>query len=204
MDWNEKIRRVRGSEKNCEIFVSRRRKPPCAEQPQQVAGDQVTWRVHVAVDEVVALQFPQAAGVVDEAQVAVGLAGTADAGDLVGHPGRVGDHVERGAVREVRPVRRVEPDQIQPVGHRLVDRREQLVEQLRHGQHGRAGVELVPADREPAGATARRRFALDHGDLASGRGEPQRAGEAAEPGADDDDALGGPSTLRMAPFCPDG
>ena len=55
-------------------------------------------------------------------------------------------HVERGAVRVVRPVRRVERGQVEPVGQVLADRGERLGDQVGHGQHGRPGVELVAVD----------------------------------------------------------
>ena len=120
--WKEKIRWVRGSRKNWLILVWSRRKAPAAEQLEQVAGEQVGRRVQVAVDEVGALQPPQLARVVDEPQVAVGLAGPQTREISAAIRAVSVMHVERRAVRVVRPVGRVERGQVEPVVQLLADR----------------------------------------------------------------------------------
>jgi hypothetical protein len=160
-------------------------------QPQQVGGEQVAGAVEVALDEVRALQLPQAAGVCHEPQVAVGFAGAADARDLAGHAGGVGAHIEGGPVGEVRPVRGVEPGEVEPVTEVLADAAEQVFQQLRQREHGRAGVELVPVDAQPAGPSTGHVGAFEHGHVAAGGGQADGAGEPAEPGADHDHPAGG-------------
>jgi hypothetical protein len=157
-----------------EVLFDLRLQPPepaAGAELQQVEVEQVDRAVEVAVDEVVAFQLPHPAGEVDEAQVAVGLPVTADPGDLGGHPGGVGDHVEGRAVRVVGPVRRVQRDQFQPVPQLLADRAERLGDQTGHGQHRGAGVELVPAEAVAAGPAAGPGLAFDDGHLAAAAGQ---------------------------------
>ena len=91
----------------------------------------------------------------------------------------------------MRPVGRVEPDQVEPAGQLLADGVQGLVEQVRQGQHGRAGIEPVPGRREPADPAAGTGLAFQHGDVPARSGQPQRAGQAAQPGPDDDHVVGG-------------
>ena len=76
------------------------------------------------------------------------------------------------------------------VAHRRPDRRERLLQQIRHGQHGGPGIEDVAGRLPRARPAARHGLALDDGDLASGTGEVQGARQPGEPGSDHDDPVG--------------
>ena len=155
--------------------------PAGGREPQQVRGDEITRAVHVAVDEVVALQPPHPAGVRREAQVSVGLSGPAHAGHLGGHPYAVGDHVERRTVREMRPVGRIEPGQRR--ASRTCPRRPPPnASASSSGMVSTVGpgVERVTSDLQATGPPTRHRLALEDGHLPPGRGQAQCAGQPAQ------------------------
>ena len=77
-------------------------------------------------------------------------------------------------------------DQLEPVGHRLADRRQCFLDQLRHGEHGRAGIRPVAAEVELAGPAPGTGLGLHHGDLPASTEQVQRGGQAGQPGTDYD------------------
>ena len=68
--------------------------------------------------------------------------------------------------------------ELEPVGGGLADGRERLVDQIRHGEYGRSGVEAIAVDVEAADPSSRMRSALHHDDLAAASGEVQRRRQA--------------------------
>ena len=176
-----------------QVGVHHRRQFAQPAQRQQLhrrRADQAGDAVEVGVDERRALQLVHLRQVVDEASVAVDITGAAVLLDLGGHRVEVGVHVQHRPVGEAGAVARVDLDQLQPVGQRLADAVQRVLDQLGHGQHGGAGVELEAVQVEATGAAARNGFPLQHGDRAAGSGESQGGGQAAEAGADDDHRAG--------------
>ena len=80
--------------------------------------------------------------------------------------------------------------QFEAVGQRFADRREGVVDDVRHGQHRRPGVEAVAGDIGPPDSAAGMVTAFDHGDVATAAGQLQRRGQPGQPGTDDDDPVG--------------
>ena len=113
----------------------------------------------------------------------VGLGRAAQRGDLGGEGVGVGVHVEVRPVGELRPVRRLQRQQGQPLLELLADGGEGVGDDLGRGEHRGAGVEGVAVPLHPPGAAARAGSALDDGDLAAGAAQPQRGGQPGEAGA---------------------
>jgi hypothetical protein len=117
--------------------------------------------------------------------VRVGVA--ADRADLLGHGVATCPHEQLGAVRVAGAVRRIESHHVHVVRHRRTRRGEGALEDVDHGEHGRAGVEAVAVELEHPGTTAGSIVALHHGDVVSGPAQMAGSGQAAETGAHDDD-----------------
>ncbi len=93
-------------------------------------------------------------------------------------------------VGEARAIGGIEADERQPVLDRLADRGERAVDQLRHGQDGRSGVEGVAAQLQQPAPPAGNRRALENSHLPPGPGQVQRGRQPAQPGADHHHAIG--------------
>lgn len=135
-----------------------------AAQRDQAGGrdrvaQQVGRAVEVHVDEVGQFSQVQLAQPDDELLVGGGVDRPALAGDLGAHRLHSVAHVQGGAVVEARTVGRVEQLHRQVVVRAATHRTEGLVEQVHHGEHGRAGVEGEPvaldAAAPPPGTAAR-------------------------------------------------
>jgi len=167
-------------------------------QPGQVRRQQVEGGVDVAVDEVLHLVAVELGDEVDVLQVALGLGRSADPLDLVGHLPDVGLDVQRRPVRVVRAVERVHRLELEPVLELLAHAVEGVGDEVRHRQHGRAGVEAVGpvtgrrGHLEQAVAATGDRFALQHGHLTAGAHQAEGRGQAGQARPDDDDAVGLP------------
>ena len=115
------------------------------------------------------------------------LSGTARRADLLGHRLPPVAHVDDGAVGEAGPVHRIDRMQREHLGHVDPGGGERLLEQRRHRQDGRPGVEPVPVALETAGAATGHRLPLDHDHVVSPPGEVAGGAEPAQAGADDHD-----------------
>ncbi len=101
-------------------------------------------------------------------------------------------------------MQRASRHQVRPIGQPLPDRREGAIEQIRHGQHGGAGVEPEPvAFEQPAPSTGPGR-ALQDSDFASGPRQVQRGSEPRQAGADDHDPVRATANPAHAQLCPAG
>ncbi len=110
--------------------------------------------------------------------------------DVGGHPRRVAMHVESAAVGERSAVCGVDGHQFQSGRAVFADGREGVVDDVRHRQHGRPGVQPVAADVDAADPAAGYRVALDDRDLASSTGEVQCGRQSRQPGADHHHVIG--------------
>ena len=165
------------------------------DQACEVGREQVEGRVDIAIDEVGHLVAVELGDEVDVAAVARGLLRPDDVADLLGHLVDIGVHVELGAIGIERAVERRDGCELEPVGHVLADAVEGVGDEIGHGEHGRAGVDVEGArsglQLDATRAATRHVFALEHGHLAACSGEAHGSGEPAEAGADDDDPVGG-------------
>lgn len=93
--------------------------------------------------------------------------------DLLFHGLGPGVDVEAAAVREAGAVGGVERVQGQPVGHGLADCGEGFLQEVGHGEHGRAGVEAVAVTLDEACPAAGAGVAFDEGDMSSRSEEVQ-------------------------------
>jgi hypothetical protein len=119
-----------------------------------------------------------------------GLAGAGEGADLGLHRVAVRAQRQLAAVGEPRPVRRIQPGQAQVLGQWLADRGERFFEELRHGQHARAGVHGVAVEAPLPGAAARDVRLLQERDPASRPEQVQGRRKPGQPGPDDDDVVG--------------
>ena len=166
------------------------------DKPGEVGREQVERRVDIAVDEVGHLVSVELGDEVDVAAVPRGLLRSDDVADLLGHLIDIGVHVELGAVGIERAVERRDGCELEPVGHVLADAVEGVSDEIGHGEHGRAGVDVEGARSglqfNATRAATGHVLALQHGDFAPCAGKTHRRGESAEACPDDDDAIGGP------------
>ena len=112
------------------------------------------------------------------------------------HARRIARNVEQAAVVEPQPVVRVHPPQVDVVFQPLAGEPPELLQQLRHGDDGRTGIEgetVLPVHIRPP---ARRIEPLQHRHAVAARAQPHRGGKAAKPAADDH-GVGG--TLHGSP-----
>src|SRR6202020_1383476 len=134
-------------------------------------------------DEAVELDVVKPRQPVAQLPIPRGLLGAGKFSNGVCHEIRVAVHVEAAAVGELRTIRRIHRHQIQPGRTIFADRGKSLIDDVRHRQYGRPGVELVAADVEASGASAGPVFSFDHGDLTAAPGQMQRRGQAGQTGA---------------------
>ena len=115
-----------------------------------------------------------------------------DARDLGLEPVHVVGGADLAARLEHEVVLRIEPLELDVVLEPLAAGLEDVGEDLRIEEEGRADVEAEAAGRlDRLGAAADRRVLLQQRDVDAGPGEEQRGGEAAGTGTDDDDAASG-------------
>lgn len=115
----------------------------------------------------------------------------AEAGDLGEHRRLVGPEVEGGAVVVEHAVVRVEGHERDVVGEPLAGQREELLEEVRGGEDGGAGVEAEAVEDPLGGAAPELVPPLQHRDVVARAGEPDGRGEAAASAAHHDDTGGG-------------
>ena len=147
---------------------------------------QVERRVIAALNEAGHLEVVEPREPAAEAAERVGLARPAHGPDLLDHGVPTVADAQLGAVGELGPVHRVDGTQREDVGHLDADGAETPLDELRHGEHGGAGVEPVAAALERAGPTARHAGRLKHDHLVTGAGQVAGGRQAAEPGAHHD------------------
>ena len=158
-----------------------------AEPGQPVRGDELVEPRPLRADERPVERLEHLLRPLGESAVAVGLAPAREGRDrrhraleigeevepLVRAPGVTGEDFSRGQ-RHMRVEARA------GVG-------EQLVEDPAHGEDRRSGVDRRAVHRQMAHLAARRRSALENGDVSTLAREVERRGEPADAGADDDD-----------------
>ncbi|CAM5525919.1 hypothetical protein STENM36S_08401 [Streptomyces tendae] len=159
-------------------------------EPGEVGGEQAERRVEVGVDEPAHLHGVQPPEPVAQPPVPGRLPGSGEPFDLRLHRVGVGVHVQGGAVGEARPVGGVQGQQVDAVAQPFADGREGLVGQVRHGQHGRSGVEVVAAEFTSAGPAAGQWFAFHDGHPPPRAQQVQGGGQPGESGPDDHDVVG--------------
>ncbi len=145
----------------------------------------VAQGVEGLVGEVGVADVEDAPGVVRQLAVAVDVT-RRHGRDLGEDPLLVAYVVEGGAVLEVDPVEGIHRDHREVVLGPPPHRREELVEEVGGGDDGRTGVEGEAVAAEDGGATSGLLVGLDEGHPVAGGAEADRAGHAAEAGADDD------------------
>ena len=176
-----------------EALADRVAQPAERVQPEQPGdrergGGQPERGVVVAVDEVRHLDLVELLQPVHEVVERGRVQAAAGPVDLLPHGLATVPDEDRAAVGEAGPVRGVEP------GHRQqtqvgVDRPQRVGDQVRHGQHGRPGVEGEAVAGQHPGPTARHLLALDHGDPMAATGQVARRRQAGQAGADHDDRV---------------
>ncbi len=179
-----------------EVRRHHRRRPPEGTEAQQAQRrgerpDQVERRVVVALDEVALLHGVETGQPVAEAAERRGVARAALLADFLAHRLPTSPHRDGLLAGKVGPVQGIEGRQAQMRAHVGAGGAEGVGQDARHGQHARPGVDAVarrlPAPGPPAGTPV----ALDHRDLVSPPDQVTRGRQAAQAGADDDDAPGG-------------
>ena len=90
--------------------------------------------------------------------------------------------MDHGPVGESGPVDRVDPVELEQVGHVHPRRPEGGLQQVRHAQHGGPGVESVAVQVEAAGPAPGAELPLHHDHLVAGAGQVAGGAEAAQPG----------------------
>ena len=200
-----------------EIFADERKQRLHRAQLEQIGHDAEhrpeAAEIGIAEFEEAALE-DRAGGLV-EAFVAFKILGR-ELGDLGTHIHRIGVVIEEGAVIEIDAVEGQDRDDLKiaagvgaaadarqdalfgkyvgrKIGfaeHRGVAfEREQLLDEVRHGQHGRPHVEGEALRAADIGAAARRIELFDDARVEPQALQPDRAGDAADPGADHDGSL---------------
>ena len=149
---------------------------------------QIERRIEVDVDEVRHLDPVEALQPVGEAAERLCVVRSAERPDLLGHRLAAASDVQRRTVVEHGAVHRVDRVEAHEVGEIGTGGGERGAEHIGHRQRRRTGVELEPRLGEHAGAPARNRVALEHGDLMAAVAQVSGGGEPTESGADDDDA----------------
>ena len=169
-------------------------------QFRQPAVEQAQRRVEIGGDEAVEFGAVQPVEPVAQAPVAGLLLGAGEFAHRGGHPIGVGMDVDVAAVGEHRAVGGVHRQQFQPLGQVFTDGGESLVDEVRHGQHGRAGVDPVAVDVSPSRSSTRPCIPLHHRDSTAAAGQVQGGRKPCESRADHDDVIGAPRT-RYACSC---
>jgi hypothetical protein len=131
------------------------------------------------------------AGLVAEAAVALSLGGTGEAADGVDRSLQVGVQIHaHGAAAAAPGVARQHRQRLQfdQRLQRAAALRQQFVEHPAHREHGGAGIDARAIDFELAHLAAGRRRGVEQRHLHAALRQQQRARQAADAGADDDDA----------------
>ncbi len=155
-------------------------------EPQQVqqrarhVGPMVEGLMHQLLEA----DFEDALAGLQESFVAFDVAGC-QAGDLGAHRRRVAADVEMRAVVEADAVERRHRPQHHVVGQSPAGHGPELFEQMRRGDHGRAGVEGIAIDAVNTCLAARLLELFEHGDAPAACAQAHRSRQAAEPAADD-------------------
>ncbi|KDF01671.1 hypothetical protein Y900_022740 [Mycolicibacterium aromaticivorans JS19b1 = JCM 16368] len=140
-------------------------------QPGQLRGQQRQRGGEVGRDEAVELQPVELGEPGTEALVAGGLIRAGELLDGGRHRCGVGVHVQRAAIGEGGPVGGGDLHEVQMVGHRCTDGGERVLDDVRHRQHGRPGVDAVAGDVGLPHPTAGEPVTLDDGDRSPATGQ---------------------------------
>ena len=145
----------------------------------------------------------QARGLVAEAQEAARLGRARKVADGFGRAVAIGKQVEAGhliaALRPVVPCQHVERRKRKLRIDRGSRRREDLIEDPAHREDGRAGVDRQAAGQDRAHLSAGFVGAFEQRDVQAARGQQQRADQAANTSAHDDDAVCLHAAARSSP-----
>ena len=96
----------------------------------------------------------------------------------------VGEKIENGAVREDVTCNRLGPGQYEVIVKPLASDREEVVEDVAHGQHRRPDIDGASVDDGFAQFSARRLGRLENGDVAALGGQAHGCGKPADPRSD--------------------